>query len=874
MTQLQAYRHKRDFRRTPEPKGRRQARKAGARGLAYLIQKHAASRLHYDLRLEMDGALKSWAVPRGPSLDPQEKRLAVHVEDHPLEYGSFEGTIPPGQYGAGTVLLWDRGTWEPLGDIHEGYERGRLKFLLHGQKLHGQWTLARMRTGDGKADNWLLIKHRDEYAHPASRYDTLQASPLSVATRRTMEQVAEGESGRTRASNAPRRAAKTRDRHAGRQVIDVDPSLLPGARREALPESIRPQLASLVDRVPAGEGWLHEIKFDGYRMLCRIDGSQVRLMTRNGHDWTNRFGVIGRAIRRLPLTRAILDGEIVVLDAKGVSDFQALQNVLRKGQRANLYYYLFDLPYCEGYDLSATPLAQRKQLLRQLLADTDPAGPIRYSDHIAQDGQEVYRQACAHDLEGIVSKQAASRYKQRRSGSWVKLKCKHQQEFVIGGYTDPSGSRELLGALLLGYYDHADQLQYAGKVGTGFDGRNLRMVYKEVSRRTQAQPAFGSPPSGPESRGVHWTRPDLVAAVEFSGWTEDGRLRHPSFQGLRQDKPAREVVLERPVPTIHSTDKKHDRQDREMATRYGKSNGTAHRAGSEVAGVRLSNPGRVIYPEQGLTKLDLARYYEAVADWILPHIIHRPLSLVRCPRGREGKCFYQKHLNETLSPPVRGVAVMEKGEKALYVVVDDLSGLITLVQFGVLELHPWGSREDHLERPDRMIFDLDPGPGIEWQQVVEAAQQMREVLDAVRLTSYVKTTGGKGLHVVVPLVRRNSWDEVRGFSESLARQFAKVAPSRYVAIMTKARRSGRIFVDYLRNDRGSTAVAAYCTRARPNAPVSTPLAWEELASVSSADTFTVTDLPERLSSLRGDPWRGFFDIRQSITKATLARMHI
>lgn len=837
---LEKYRRKRDFSRTPEPAG--DAGKA-ASGNAYLIQKHAARALHYDLRLQLGDVLKSWAVPKGPCLDPGQKRLAKHVEDHPLEYGSFEGIIPAGEYGGGTVLLWDRGEWEAEGDPERDYRRGRLSFRLHGEKLQGGWTLARMG-GKAAADgeNWLLIKRDDDKAVPGDDGEFVAAHPLSVVSGRTLEQIA---------------AASDRVWQNGEAVVlrssaakeDWDPARLAGARQSPQPERVAPQLAKLVEAPPAGDGWLHEIKFDGYRLVSRLDDGEVRLWSRNGLDWTERFPVLSQALARLPLRQGIFDGELVVLDPRGISDFQALQNVLRHGGEGRLVYYLFDLVHCQGYDLSRAPLAERKELLRQLLADLDPeTAVLRYSDHIRGEGERVYRHACGFGLEGIVSKRADSPYAQRRSDRWLKVKCQQRQEFVIGGFTAPGGSRSRLGALLVGVHDAQGNLVYAGKVGTGFTETSLDELAAALLPRQMQHPPFHNPPRGSAARGVAWVRPELVAEIEFTEWTSDGRLRHPSFKGVREDKAATEIGRERPAPPATPR----------AAGGGGKVN---------IAGVAISNPEKILYPEQGVTKGALVEYYAAVADRILPFVAGRPLTIVRCPQGRGHKCFYQKHLNESVPAPVRGVAVKEKEGEGRYLVIDDLAGLITLVQLGALEFHPWGAREDRLERPDMVIFDLDPDPEVVWEAVIHCARRLHQRLGQLGLRSFLKTSGGKGLHVVVPLLRRAEWEEVKAFARGVAEDLAREEPGRYVTSMAKAKRQGRIFIDFFRNSRGATSVAPYSTRARPGAPVSTPLHWEELTVGTGPADYTVGNLSRRLARLGSDPWGDFFTVRQSITKA-------
>ncbi|HUG93798.1 MAG TPA: DNA ligase D [Planctomycetaceae bacterium] len=850
---LREYRRKRNFQRTPEPRG-----KAAAKGgRSFVVQKHAARRLHYDFRLELDGVLKSWAVPKGPSLDPADKALAVHVEDHPLEYGSFEGVIPEGEYGGGTVMLWDRGTWEPAGDPAAGLRRGKLSFVLHGEKLRGLWSLVQMRgeSSDG-GRNWLLIKAEDDYARPGAAARALKDDDRSVASGRSMAEIAR-DADRVWSSR----------KSQPKPEVQLDPAGLPGARPAPLPRTFKPQLPTLVREAPRGDRWLHEIKFDGYRILCRIDHGQATLLTRRGQDWTRRFSIIAEAAARLPVETAILDGEVVVLADDGTTDFQALQNALKGGRRANFIYYVFDLPYLNGCDLTRVPLEARKQQLKLVL---DAAGEnldarLRYSDHIRGHGEDVVHHACRQVLEGIVSKRADSPYEPRRSRTWVKLKCLNRQEFVIGGYTDPSGSRKHFGALLLGYHDTQGRLVYCGRVGTGFTDKSLAQVMKELKRRTTDTPPFHNPPAGREARGVHWLKPELVAEVEFAAWTDDGILRHPSFKGLREDKRARDITLERPVEAGSPS----RRQRRQRMPNVARKTAAPPNENS-VAGVPLSNPGRVLYPEQGLTKLDIGRYYESAAEWILPHVVDRPLTLVRCPRGRSHKCFFQKHLNQGVPEAVRTVPIREKEGKADYLVIDDLPGLIALVQLGVLEIHLWGCRADQIERPDRLVFDLDPGEGVGWEGVVDAALVLRERLENLTLKSFVRTTGGKGLHVVVPISRRTTWDDARQFAQDVAAERVRSEPGKYVATLTKSRRTGKIFVDYLRNGRGATAVASYSTRARAGAPVATPLAWDELSTKTTPDQFTVATVPRRLASLKADPWEGLSAVRQTLTKAMRA----
>jgi len=855
---LNEYKRKRKFELTPEPEGK--IKKSGA-GNLYIIQKHDASRLHYDFRLELGGVLKSWAVPKGPSLDPADKRLAVEVEDHPVSYGSFEGIIPEGNYGGGTVMLWDRGTWEPLKDPRKGLRDGRLEFYLHGEKLRGEWALVRMaRRANEDKNNWLLIKMKDDYSRRGGK-SVVDEYPLSAASGRTMKEIAAAggkvwQSDKPKRARSPRGKEKPNDPEPDKDL--PDPAALTGARKSKLPEEISPELATLVDSPPSGDGWLHEVKFDGYRLISVLDGGKVRILTRNGKDWTARFGGIADVLKTLPVKNAVLDGEAVVLNKDGISDFQALQNALKESRKGALHYFVFDLLYHDGFDLTRAPLIDRKTLLRKILNGSGKSGALRYSDHIVGKGDAVFENACSMSLEGIVSKRAAAPYVQRRTRDWLKVKCHKRQEFVIGGYKlSTKASRAGFGSLLLGYHDGDGALVYCGGVGTGFDSKSLKSIRKQLDAIPQKNSPFVNPPTGADARGVHWVRPELVAEVEFTEWTDDDILRHPSFKGLREDKPAREIIRERSFGEETMT-KENDRQ--------------ANPAADTVAGVHLTNPDRVLYPDQGLTKAELAQFYADIADWILPHVVNRPLTIVRCPGGSQSQCFYQKNVGEGLPEAIYGVSIEGKETDRTYISIKDLKGLISLVQIGVLEIHPWGSRIDNLEKPDRMVFDLDPGEGVSYDSVVDAAFKLRDILDGLGLRSFVKTSGGKGLHVVVPLERRSGWDEMKSFSKSVADEMVKMEPAKYIATMSKAKRKGKIFIDYLRNNRDATAVAAYSTRARKGAPVSTPITWDELSPSLAPNKYNVENLRQRLSSLKQDPWKDFFTTRQSITAGMKKRM--
>ena len=901
---LREYRRKRRFSRTPEPEGAPVPASAerAARDRAFVIQKHAASRLHYDFRLELEGVLKSWAVPKGPSLDPADKRLAMHVEDHPLEYGSFEGIIPKGEYGGGTVLLWDRGTWTPEGDPHRAYRAGNLKFSLAGDKLRGSWALVRIRDRRQARDDersWLLIKHDDEAARPAARYQVVEQEPDSVATGRSMEEIAaardrvwhsnrpaaeqvetapgEERPGRAtsrsrvgaRAASAPARAGKT-------GPAPLDAAGVAGARRGALPRFVPPQLATLVARAPTGEDWLHEMKFDGYRILARRDDAGVTLLSRNGREWTDRFPTVAESVRALPARELLLDGEVAVVTSDGRTSFQALQNFMSDGGRSgDLVYMVFDLLHADGQDLTGARLEDRKAALARLVgAPGGEPGTLRYSDHVVGSGAEFFAEACRLGLEGVVSKRRGARYRSTRGTDWVKTKCLSRQEVVIGGYTDPEGARSGIGALLTGVHE-GGQLVYAGKVGTGFSARMLQDLKKRLEPLEQPTSPFSARLTG--LGRPHWVRPELVAEVAFGEWTADGRMRHPSFQGLREDKPAGQVVRERPAraaaadsasaePRVPERPSRTKPPSRGRARAAGGGSGERGPAGAAavVAGVRLTHPERVLYPPQGITKLDLARFYESIADWILPHLRDRPTTLVRCPDGAHKTCFYQKHTDYWTPDTVRRVPIKEKTKTGEYLVVDDLPGLIGLVQIGILEIHTWNSTVRELERPNRIVIDLDPGPDVPWPRVVEGARAVRERLRAHGLESFVKTTGGKGLHVVAPLVPRAGWPECAAFARRIAEEIAGEEPRRYLARMARSERAGRIFLDYLRNVRGATSVAAYSTRARPTAPISVPLDWDELSPRLRSDHYTVATLPKRLAGLRADPWKGYGAVRQAL----------
>ena len=818
---LGPYSAKRDFAATPEPKG--QAWKA--KGDRFCVQKHDARRLHFDLRLELDGVLKSWAVTRGPSLVPGEKRLAVHTEDHPMEYLTFEGVIPKGEYGGGTMIVWDQGRWRPLGDPRKGYAKGHLDFELDGARLKGRWHLVRMRPRPREnKEQWLLLKGDDEQARPVGAPEIVEEEMTSVISGRTNADLAA--SGEVRSDHAERAKAT---------IAKPKPKLsaVRGARKGLLPVFLEPSLATLADKAPVGDEWIHEIKFDGYRLQGRIDGKSIKLLTRRGLDWTAKFEPIAAALRDLKLGSALVDGELVVEDEAGVSSFVGLQADLKAGRTDRMVFYAFDLLYLDGYDLTKTPLAERKTLLAGLLDDAPADARVRFSAHVERDGDVMVRHACRLGLEGIVSKRKDKPYGAGRGTHWLKTKCSQRQEFVIAGYVPSTTSSKAIGSLVLGVHE-GRRLVHVGRVGTGFTGALAASLWAELEPLRRTEPPFAERLPREAAQGVRFVEPKLVAEVELRGWTADGLLRHASFKGLREDKDAADVVREAPPSAAPAA---------------------LRTAGTDF---RLTHPDRVFWPDVGLTKQGLAEFYAEIADHILPHIVNRPLALVRCPSGVSSDCFFQKHAWNGMGKAVRRKAVA--GDEVLF--IQDLDGLVGLVQAGVLEIHPWGSTIGAVEKPDRITMDLDPAEDVSWISLIEAAVEVRERLDAVGLESFVKTTGGKGLHVVVPLKPKAGWNEVKAFAQDLAESMAKDRPDRFVATMSKQVRRGRIFVDYLRNGRGATAVAAYSTRARPGAHVSTPLAWEELSPSIRPNHFSVDNLPRRLDHLQADPWPNFASIDQ------------
>jgi bifunctional non-homologous end joining protein LigD len=962
---LSKYRAKRDFSQTAEPSGVTSV--APAEHLRFVIQKHAASRLHYDLRLELDGVFKSWAVTRGPSLDPADKRLAVEVEDHPLAYGDFEGTIPSSQYGGGTVQLWDRGFWAPEGSksAHVALAAGDLKFVLEGDRLHGSWVLVRMK-GDrfrGNRTNWLLIKHRDEYARPGDK-DALLAQDRSVASGRPMAQITAGKGRAPRPfmlakDNAPKADAVWHSNRDHPQPARANPSSSRGARAKldardsqrssskgsesrktdsrrsarttgrartgakgngthaAMPDFIEPQLALLVERPPDADGWGHEIKLDGYRLQLRVEKGHAVLKTRKGLDWSARFASIAQSAQGLP--ECIIDGEAVALNPQGAPDFSALQAALSAGRGDALVFFAFDLLFAEGEDLRDLPLAERKHRLKVLLDSLSArsAAHLRFLDHLETAGDAILRSACRISLEGIVSKQLDAPYHSGRTGSWMKSKCRAGHEVVIGGWT--SEGKELR-SLIAGVYKDG-RLVPVGRVGTGFNSANVKSLTARLKEVASDKSPFEEKVPLPPGRQVHWVKPEVVAEIEFAGWTEGGNVRQAAFKGLRQDKPAAEVRAETPVPAdatalLQPTGKpganRNSRPGRVASdestgmtkgvpkgptkgqTKSARGPGASRRAGNEaprgtqghkrasaptpstqgpgtVMGVMISKPDKVFWPNAGddrpVTKLDLARYFEAIGTWLMPHIEGRPCSIIRAPDGLQGQTFFQRHAMPGMSNLFDLARV--SGDRKPYVVINRIEALAAVAQSGGVELHPWNCVPGKPDIPGRLVFDLDPAPDVSFSAVIEAAQEMRARLSAIGLESFCKTTGGKGLHLVTPLAQpRNThldWELVKAFAREVCRQMAADKPDRYLINMSKSARKGLIFLDYLRNDRMATAVAPLSPRVRDGAPVSMPVTWDQVRAGLDPSRFTVRTAPALIA--RSKAWQSYDEAARPIVRA-------
>jgi len=809
---LEEYYQKRDFAKTPEPEGESPDFSSEPEPLRFVVQHHLARRDHYDFRLEWEGALLSWAVPKGPSYNPKDKRLAVRVEDHPLDYRHFEGTIPKGEYGGGTVMLWDEGYWEPQNNVEQGLREGSLKIILHGKRLKGKWALVRLKERAGESsDNWLLLKEKDPYARED---DGVSGFTTSIRTGRTMEEIEKGD--------------KEKFTRNPLQHTEV-------------------QLAKLVKDIPRGDDWLFEVKYDGYRMVAYMEANRVRLISRGGNDYTHRFQPVADALVEWAAGRAmVLDGEMVVTDAKGRTDFQALQNFLRNPKPQNLAYIVFDLLALDGEDLRNLPLIRRKQKLEELMQSAPRH--LHYSRHTRGNGEESFRAACQLQLEGIVGKKADSIYSGTRNGDWIKVKCEKRQEFVIGGYTRQQSDRAI-SSLLLGVYQDGE-LVYTGRAGTGLSQRDMIQLMEKFQGLQREQPPFQVPSKARAGEVVTWLEPRLVAEVKFAEWTQEHLLRQASYQGLREDKDPKEV-------------------QREGAEAEGTPAFSAREGGNSmetgnsilVEGVKISNPDKVIFQHPNITKGDVARYYAKVAERMLPYVTHRILSIVRCPKGVSQACFYKKHPGSGSSGVVTIPVTNSDGETEEYFYIENREGLISEAQMGTLEFHVWGSRVEHLEQPDMLVFDLDPDEGMELDMVRQGVKDLKSILAELSLVSYLKTSGGKGYHVVVPLKPSASWDACNDFAKGIAQVMEQKWPDRYTSNMRKSKRTNRIFIDWVRNGRGATSVAPYSIRAREGAAVSMPIGWDELDTVPP-DGIHMQDALLRIS--REDPWKDFFSHQQQL----------
>jgi bifunctional non-homologous end joining protein LigD len=872
---LSTYRKKRDFDKTAEPSG--EAKVAPSSRPRFVIQKHAATRLHYDFRLEYDGVFKSWAVTRGPSLDPHDKRLAVETEDHPLDYGDFEGTIPKGQYGGGTVQLWDRGYWES-DDPVAGFKKGDLKFNLYGEKLHGSWVLVRIRHNrDGSnRTNWLLIKHRDEYAKAGEENNVLDED-RSVASGRTIAEIAAGKgkspkpfmmakNGRGKADavwhSSRGEAAEAREKSRVGRNGQRPAKRVEAKRIDSIPSFVAPQLCASVERPPSGEGWGHEIKFDGYRMQLRVEDGKISLKTRKGLDWTEKFSAIAKEAKSLP--DVLIDGEIVALDHKGVPEFSALQAALSQGKTGKLIFFAFDLLFAEDMDLRRLPLRDRKARLKELL-DENEAENIRYVEHFEVDGEAVMDSAQELDLEGVISKKLSAPYHSGRTDNWTKAKARAGQEVVIGGWKTTDGKFR---SLMAGVY-RGKHLAFVGMVGTGYGAGTVKEIMPALKAAASDESPFEGENAPRKTRDVHWLKPELVAEIEFAGWTGDGNIRQAAFKGLRQDKDAREVRAEMPAMTSVAQPA--------VAKSVVKSSKPAPRAKaadkkvSEVMGVVISHPDKAMWPDAGdgeeVTKLDLAQYFKAVGEWMMPHLRGRPCSIVRAPDGIKGQQFFQRHGMQGTSKLFELVKV--SGDRKPYLQIDHVEGLAAVAQLGGLELHPWNCAPDQYDVPGRLVFDLDPAPDVDFADVIEAAKGMRQHLSSLGMESFCKTTGGKGLHVVVPLLSgakdRVTWKEAKAFAQGVCQLMASGDPERYLLNMSKEKRKGKIFLDYLRNDRMSTAVSVLSPRARDGATVSMPLTWAQVKGDLDPKRFTVCTVPPLLAKTKA--WQGYDDAASSIRAA-------
>jgi bifunctional non-homologous end joining protein LigD len=827
---LEKYNRKRNFERTGEPEGKLEGKPGqtpenpGER-LRFAVQHHLAKRDHYDLRLEWDGVLLSWAVPRGPSFNPRDRRLAIQVEDHPVEYRNFEGTILKGEYGGGTVMLWDEGFWEPQADVDEGLDKGLLKFALKGRRLKGKWVLIRLKSKeDGDKNNWLLLKEKDEYSR---NDDGISGFSTSVRTGRTMKEIEEG---------APGKIAKNPfDR------VDV-------------------QLAKPAENVPKGGDWLYELKYDGYRIIAYIENNGVRLVTRNGHDYTGKFHDIAYSLIDWAGGRAmVLDGEMVVTDAKGRTDFQALQSYMRNPGGKKLTYIIFDLLALDGKDMRKNSLAERKEMLEELMKDAP--GNLFYSKHVRENGEACYLAACKSGMEGIIGKKADSVYSGTRNGDWIKLKCDKRQEFVIGGYTLSDKKTSGVSSLLLGVYE-GDELIYAGRAGTGFTVRSMKELAEKFEVIKRKNSPFKQAPAPKKNENITWLEPVLVAEVRFTQWTEDNLLRQASFKGLRTDKDPKDIRREIPDKEISVDDMKQE--DAEKVQSPGTSPEKikkGNESGLIIGGIKITSPDKVIFTDPEIRKLDVVRYYENVSERMMPYVGNRILSIVRCPRGISEPCFFKKHPGPDNKGIVTIPVLSGSGENKEYFYIGDILGIISEAQMGTLEFHTWGSRADNLEKPDMMVFDLDPDEGMDLERVRQGVKDIKSILDGLSLVSFLKTSGGKGYHVVIPFKPSVGWETFRDFARKIAEIMEQKWPDRYTSNVRKDKRKNKIFIDWIRNGRGATSIAPYSIRARKGAPVSVPVAWEELDTVQPGGI----DMAGALERIGGnDPWKDFFHVEQQL----------